>query len=58
MYELSVQHSYNALQIKSHWEFEIERFFNGMEVLRNGDVFCPMCEIFHQNDTMCQMGGF
>jgi len=22
------------------------------------EVYCPMCECLHENNTMCQMGGF
>lgn len=23
----------------------------------DGEVFCPMCEVWHQNNTFCQMSG-
>lgn len=28
---------------------------NGYPVRANGDVYCPMCEAYHINNTMCQM---
>ena len=31
------------------WEFELERFTG------KGQVFCPICEIWHKNNTLCQM---
>lgn len=27
---------------------------NGRPVLINGDVWCPMCEIWHANNSYCQ----
>jgi len=29
------------------WNFELERF-------KKDQVFCPMCEIWHINNTLCQ----
>lgn len=30
---------------------------NGRPILLNGDVWCPMCETWHANNTHCQQQG-
>ena len=30
------------------------RLINGMPQKENGDVWCPMCEFWHANETWCQ----
>lgn len=30
------------------------KWVNGKPVLINGDVWCPMCETWHQNNSLCQ----
>lgn len=42
----SVAQNFEEMQLSS-WIFEQVRF-NG------SDVFCPMCEIWHENNTNCQ----
>lgn len=29
------------------WNYELERFYKD-------SVFCPMCEVWHENNTWCQ----
>ena len=31
-----------------------KNWVNGRPVLINGDVWCPMCERWHENNTFCQ----
>lgn len=31
------------------------KWVNGRPVLLNGDVWCPMCESWHQNKTLCRL---
>lgn len=31
------------------------QYYNGKPQMDNGDVYCPMCEIWHENNTLCQM---
>ncbi len=33
---------------KKQWEFELIRF-------AGSTIFCPMCEDWHENNTLCQM---
>jgi hypothetical protein len=34
---------------------DIQRgWINGRPVLINGDVWCPMCEAWHVNNSLCQ----
>jgi hypothetical protein len=33
---------------------DTSNWVNGKPVLQNGDVFCPMCDAWHQNNTFCQ----
>jgi hypothetical protein len=30
------------------------KWVNGRPVLMNGDVWCPMCETWHVNNSLCQ----
>lgn len=30
------------------------KWVNGRPVLINGDVWCPMCESWHVNNSLCQ----
>lgn len=30
------------------------KWVNGRPVLINGDVWCPMCETWHVNNSLCQ----
>lgn len=30
------------------------QWVNGRPVLINGDVWCPMCETWHANNSLCQ----
>lgn len=30
------------------------KWVNGRPVLLNGDVWCPMCETWHANNSLCQ----
>jgi hypothetical protein len=30
------------------------KWVNGRPVLMNGDVWCPMCETWHANNSLCQ----
>ena len=34
---------------------QLPEFINGRPMMDNGDVWCPMCEAYHVNNTMCQM---
>lgn len=31
-----------------------KKWVNGRPVLINGDVWCPMCDVWHANNTLCQ----
>lgn len=48
MADRNIQQRNNELQVTLKWNFEVMRF-NG------SDVFCPMCEDWHENNTYCQM---
>lgn len=40
---------------KEHFKsFDRKKWVNGRPVLLNGDVWCPMCEIWHENNSACQ----
>ena len=32
----------------------VSKWVNGRPVLINGDVWCPMCEQWHINNSLCQ----
>ena len=34
---------------------EVRPYYNGNPQKDNGDVLCPMCDLFHENSTWCQM---
>ena len=34
--------------------FDKKKWVNGRPVLLNGDVWCPMCEAWHKNNSLCQ----
>ena len=44
----SIDLSLDEKQVRSQWTFELERF-------NSGYVYCPMCEVVHENNTFCQM---
>jgi hypothetical protein len=33
---------------------DTSKWVNGRPVLINGDVWCPMCETWHANNSLCQ----
>jgi hypothetical protein len=33
---------------KKQWEFELERF-------KGKEIFCPMCEVWHEDNSLCQV---
>lgn len=33
---------------------DLNKWVNGRPVLLNGDVWCPLCETWHANHTLCQ----
>lgn len=50
----SIAPKFKELQ-DAEWKFEYDRFKSNM-----GEVYCPMCQIYHANHTMCQanLGNF
>jgi hypothetical protein len=40
--------------IQDLFNIDTRKWVNGRPVLLNGDVWCPMCEIWHKNNSMCQ----
>jgi hypothetical protein len=48
MNENSLYDLLDETQVASAWKHEVTRF-------SGSQVFCPMCEVWHQNNTLCQM---
>lgn len=61
MTDISLQQLFNEIQVNeskvylSEWEFEVNRFKRSIVTeLNNGNIFCPMCEDTHENNSNCQ----
>ncbi len=48
MIKRSISSFVEKKQESLNWKFELERFYAG-------NIFCPMCDIEHENNTFCQM---
>ena len=35
-----------------------EKWVNGRPMLANGNVWCPMCDEYHQNNSYCQQPNY
>jgi hypothetical protein len=43
--EIMIQNSVAQVELNSQWNCES----------KSAEVFCPMCEVMHENNTLCQM---
>lgn len=41
--------SYCYTEKQDHW------IWNNPVLIKGNEVFCPMCEIWHENNSLCQM---
>lgn len=48
--------SIDTSEIKKQLELKlVEKRVNGLPIKANGDVYCPMCDVYHANNTFCQV---
>jgi len=48
MFNVSIAHGYDQMQDSALWNDVIVQF-------KNNEVLCPMCEVWHDNNSMCQI---
>lgn len=49
----------NIIKLSRHFtdyfqSFDKNKWVNGRPILINGNVWCPMCEKWHANNSLCQ----